>query len=169
MLPEQPDQNPSAENARQRERCQQQRQHARPVICQNSALPKDECPYGQANNRGGGRAANRRDAIFLNPRPASGQSVDCGRTAKPSPMEILQHGPTNPRTLENADHQNIVIALLSPKSHSQLYRIYWLGNIDAIVQLRLQQTASQIHATRISARANLVGVDFLRGNRGFPD
>jgi hypothetical protein len=67
--------------------------------------------------------------------------VDCGGAAKPGPVEILQHGPTGRRTLENADHKNVVIAILPPKSHSQRYRIYRLGNIDAVVQLWLQQTA----------------------------
>src|SRR5215470_7819600 len=119
MLPKRPGENPSAESARQSERCQQQAQRAEPVICQNSALPKAECPDGQADDRGGDRSADRRDAIFLDPRPASGRSMDCSRAAKPGPMEILQHGPTGPPTLENADHQNVVIALLPPKSHIQ--------------------------------------------------
>ena len=79
-------------------------------------------------------------AIFLDPRPASGRSVDCGGAAKPRPMEILQHSPTGLRALENADHQNVVIALLPPKSHSQRYRIYRLRNIDAIVQLRRRRS-----------------------------
>jgi len=37
-------------------------------------------------------------------------------------VEILQHGPTDPRALENADHQN-AIAILPPKSHTQPYRM----------------------------------------------
>src|SRR6184192_2908820 len=131
MLPKQPDENPSADSARQRKRCQQQRQHGRPVICQNSALPKDEGPDGHADGRRNGRSADRRDAIFLDPRPTSGRSVDCGGAAKPSPMEIPQYGPTCPRALENADHQN-VIAILPPKLHTQPYRIRF-KNIDAIV------------------------------------
>src|SRR5262249_23231624 len=69
--------------------------------------------------------------------------MNCGGAAKPGPMEILQHGPTDPRTLENAAHQNVVIAIVPPKSHSQPYRIYRVGNIDAIVQLWLQQTRSK--------------------------
>jgi hypothetical protein len=122
MLVERPDENPSAESARQRKGGQQQRQHARSVIRQNSALPKDECPDGQGDGRGGGRSADRRHAIFLDPRPAFGRSVHRGDAAKPGSMEILQYGPTNPPALENADHQN-AIAILSPKSHTQPYRI----------------------------------------------
>src|SRR6266480_1801517 len=114
----QPDENPSAESARQRKRGQQQRQHARSVIGQNSALPKDECP----DRQGGGRSADRRDTIFLDPRPAFGRSVDRGDAAKPGPMEILQYGPTDPLALENADHQN-AMAILPPKSHTQPYKI----------------------------------------------
>jgi hypothetical protein len=120
MLMKQPDENPSAESARQCKCGQQQRQRARSVIRQNSALPKDECPDGQGDGGGCGGSADRRDAIFLDPRPAFGQSVDCGDAAKPGPMEILQYGPTDPRALENADHQN-AIAILPPKSHTRSY------------------------------------------------
>jgi hypothetical protein len=49
-------------------------------------------------------------------------SRDRGGAAKPSAMEILQYGPTDPQALENADHQN-AIAILPPKSHIQPYRI----------------------------------------------
>jgi hypothetical protein len=60
--------------------------------------------------------------MFLDPRPASGRSVDRGGAAKPSAMEIFEHSPTGLRALENADHQN-AIAILPPKSHTQPYRI----------------------------------------------
>jgi hypothetical protein len=43
--------------------------------------------------------------------------VDYGGAAKPAPMEILQHDPTDHRALENADDQN-VIAIFLPKSHT---------------------------------------------------
>src|SRR6266404_2435476 len=95
MLVKRPDEKPSAESARQRKGGQRQRQHARSVIRQNSALPKDECPNGQGDDRGGGRSADRRHAIFLDPQPVFGRSVDCGDAAKAGSMEILQYGPTD--------------------------------------------------------------------------
>jgi hypothetical protein len=122
MLPKQPDENPSAETAHQCERGQQQRQHPRPGIRQNSTLPRDEFPDGEAQGRGGGRSTNWRDAIFLNPRLAAVRSVDCSDAAKPGPIKILQYSPTGPRALENANHQN-AIAILPPKPHTQPYRI----------------------------------------------
>src|SRR5881397_645982 len=103
----QPDENPSAESASQSKRCQQQRRHARSVICQKSALPKNQCPEGQADGRAGCRS-DRRDAIFFDRCPTFGRSVDCGGAAEPGPMEVLQYGPTCPRALENADHKNAI-------------------------------------------------------------
>jgi hypothetical protein len=113
------------------------------MMCQNSTLPKDECPDGYADDRGCGHSADYQGATFLDPRPTCARSVDCGGPAKPCPVEILQDGPTGPRTLENADHQS-AIAILPPKSHSQPYRIYRLENIDAIVRLWRQQRKSLV-------------------------
>ena len=58
MRLKQPGENPSAKSARQRKRGQQQRPHIRPVIGQNSAQQKDECPHGQAESRGDGGPAD---------------------------------------------------------------------------------------------------------------
>jgi hypothetical protein len=49
--------------------------------------------------------------MFLDPLPAFGRSVDRGGAAKPSPMEILQYGPTGSHVLENADDQNAIARL----------------------------------------------------------
>jgi hypothetical protein len=60
--------------------------------------------------------------MFLDPMPAFDRSVDRRGSTKPSAMEILQYGPTDSNTLENADDQN-AITLLPPKSHRNFYRI----------------------------------------------
>jgi hypothetical protein len=60
--------------------------------------------------------------MLLDPLPAFGRSIDRRGPTKPSAMEIPQYGSTCSNTLENADDQN-AIALLSPKSHTQPYRI----------------------------------------------
>jgi hypothetical protein len=131
MLLKQPDKNQSAESTRQCKRDQQQRQNSRPVIRQNSALPKDECPDDQTEGRGGCRPADRRDVMFLDTWPAAGRTVDCGDAAEPGSVKILQYGPTGPRALKNANQQD-AIAILLPMSHIRTYRIRF-RNIDAIV------------------------------------
>jgi hypothetical protein len=60
--------------------------------------------------------------MFLDSLPAFGRRVDRRGPTKPSAMEILQYRPAGSRALENADDQN-AIALLSPKSHTQPYKI----------------------------------------------
>jgi len=122
MLLKQPNENPAGESARQRERNEKEGQPAQPVIGQHSALPKDECAKGQAESRSGGRSADRRYPIFLDPGPASGRSVDRGRAAKLGAMEIFQYSPTGLRALENADHQNTIM-FRPPKSHTVSSRL----------------------------------------------
>jgi hypothetical protein len=60
--------------------------------------------------------------MFLDPLSAFGRSVNRGGATKPSTMEILQYGPTDPHALKNANHQN-AMAALPPKSHANSYRI----------------------------------------------
>src|SRR5262249_58985329 len=72
--------------------------------------------------------------------------MNCGGATKPGTIKILQYGLTALGALENADHQN-AIAILPPKSHTKPYKIYRLANIDAIVQLWLQETAPAEEAT----------------------
>src|SRR6266496_93711 len=122
MLPKQLDENPASDRTRQRERSEQQSQPGWPVIGQHSAFPEDKCAKGKTKNRNGGRSADRRNPMFLDPLSAFGRSVDRGGAAKPSAMELLQYRPPGFHALENADDQN-VIALLPPKSHIQPYKI----------------------------------------------
>jgi hypothetical protein len=71
-------------------------------------------------------------------------------------MKILQHRSTGRRALENADHQNVVIVPILPKFHSQPYRIYRLENIEAIVQVRLQQTSQLAELITRGERSGLL-------------
>ena len=78
-------------------------------------------------------------------------------------MEILQYGLTDPRALENADHQN-AIALLSPKFHAKFYRMNSLPSIDGIGQVCPQQTTRGA-AKRILASRAFKGEAFPTGPR----